>query len=118
MIFLDQHTTGDGILTAVRLMEAVVSSGKPLSELANMVTVYPQILLNVPVSRKPDISSVPAIMEAIAMGEQRLGETGRVLVRYSGTQNLCRVMVEGPTKSETEQTCQDIVAVVKAEIGV
>lgn len=118
MIFLDRHTTGDGILTALRLLEVLVDAGKPLSELARVMTVYPQILMNVAVSSKPEIDSVPKIAEAIAEVENRLGDQGRVLVRYSGTQPLCRVMIEGPTEEEIQRHCRYIVAAVEAALAV
>lgn len=113
MIFLDHHTTGDGILTALKLIEAMKAEDRPLSELAKIMSVFPQILMNVDVKTKPEIETVPEIMDAIRSVEARLGEKGRVLVRYSGTQPLCRVMVEGPTQEETQQYCQEIVAVVE-----
>jgi phosphoglucosamine mutase len=117
MIFLNHHTTGDGMLTALRLIEVMKARQKPLSELARIMDVYPQKLLNVEVASKPDIQTIPRIAEAIKTVESRLGDRGRVLVRYSGTQNLCRVMVEGPTDKETRQYCQQIVDVVRQEIG-
>lgn len=117
MIFLDHHTTGDGIIAALQLIAAMVRSGKPLSEMAAMMDIFPQKLINVDVKRKPDITEVPKLMEAIREVEKELGDQGRVLVRYSGTQNMCRVMVEGPTDSVTEEYCSQIAAVVKAEIG-
>ncbi len=81
----------------MQLIRAMVSSGKPLSELAQVMDVYPQKLLNVAVSSKPDLTTVPQVVDAITQVEGELGESGRVLVRYSGTQNPCRVMVEGPS---------------------
>jgi phosphoglucosamine mutase len=117
MIFLDQHTTGDGILAALRLIEALKSEAKPLSELSQIMTVFPQILLNVDVKRKPDIKNVPEIKEAIKSVEARLGEKGRVLVRYSGTQPLCRVMVEGPVIDEVKRYCRQIADVVEEKLG-
>ncbi len=116
-IFLDHHTTGDGILTALKLIAAMKDSGRPLSELAGQVTVYPQVLMNVPVTRKLPISEIPGVPAAIADAEARLGEAGRVLVRYSGTQLLCRVMVEGPTRELTDQCCRDIVDVIRSAVG-
>lgn len=116
-IFLDYHTTGDGILTAMQLIRAMVSSGKPLSELARVMDVYPQQLLNVAVSSKPDLATVPQVADAIAQVESELGESGRVLVRYSGTQNLCRVMVEGPSAEAIEAYCRQIAAVIETAIG-
>ncbi len=97
MIFLDHHTTGDGILTALQLVAAMLKTGKPLSELARLMDVFPQKLINVDVKSKPAIETVPEIVAAIARAEAELKDQGRVLVRYSGTQNMCRVMVEGPT---------------------
>jgi phosphoglucosamine mutase len=117
MIFLDHHTTGDGILTAMQLLAAMLSSGKPLSELAKLMDVFPQKLINVDVKRKPDIASVPGIVEAIKQVESELGDQGRVLVRYSGTQNMCRVMIEGPTVEATEKYAKQLADVVRAEIG-
>ena len=117
MIFLDQHTTGDGILTAIRLIQTMCDGNKPLSELSRIMAVFPQVLLNIDVQKKPKIEGVPEIMAAIRSVEDRLGEKGRVLVRYSGTQPLCRVMVEGPDKDETRRYCRQIADVVKAVLG-
>jgi phosphoglucosamine mutase len=117
MIFLEHHTTGDGILTAMQLLAAMLKSGKPLSELARLMDVFPQKLINVDVKSKPPVESVPAIVEAVKEVEAALGEEGRVLVRYSGTQNMCRVMVEGPTKEITDTYAAQLADVVKAAIG-
>ena len=95
------HTTGDGILAALRLIEAMKEEDKPLSELSKIMKVFPQILINVEVERKPDLNNVPVIKDAIKSVETSLGKKGRVLVRYSGTQSICRIMVEGPTIDET-----------------
>jgi len=117
LIFLNHHTTGDGILTAMQLIAAMVSEDKPLSELATMMDVFPQKLINVEVKNKPDVSSVPEVMETIREVEAELGDEGRVLVRYSGTQNVCRVMVEGPTDDLTEKYCTQIADVVKTALN-
>lgn len=117
MIFLDHHTTGDGIITAMQLVAAMIKEGKPLSELAALMDVYPQKLINVDVKSKPDISTVPDLVEAIKQVEAELGDQGRVLVRYSGTQNMCRVMVEGPSNEVTGKYCQVIADAVKQTIG-
>jgi len=116
-IFLDYHTTGDGILTALQLIAAMLSTGKPLSELARLMDVLPQKLINVEVQRKPDIATVPAIVDAIQQVEAELKDQGRVLIRYSGTQNMCRIMVEGPTHAVTEKYCTELAAVVKKALG-
>jgi phosphoglucosamine mutase len=93
------------------------SAGRPLSELATIMTVFPQCLLNVDVRSKPKIDTVHAVMQAIENVEKQLGKRGRVLVRYSGTQPKCRVMVEGPSEKETNALCQEIASVVAEELG-
>jgi phosphoglucosamine mutase len=117
MIFLDHHTTGDGLLTAIQLLAAMVKSGKPLSELAAQMDVFPQKLINVTVKSKPDVATVPQIVEVIKQVESELGGNGRVLVRYSGTQNMCRAMVEGPSEEQTNTYCTMIADVIKKAIG-
>ena len=117
MIFLDHHTTGDGILAALQLIGAMIRTQKPLSELARWMDLYPQKLLNVRVQSKPEISTVPELAAVIAHAEKELGEQGRVLVRYSGTENLCRVMVEGPNEEVTLKHCTRIADSVKNLLG-
>jgi len=118
MIFADHHTTGDGILTALKLIEAVKAENQSLSHLSKIMTVYPQILMNVDVSAKPNIEEVPEIAAAIDAVEAELGKNGRVLVRYSGTQPLCRVMVEGPDEGATRRFCSQIAVTIKNSIGI
>jgi len=117
VIFLDHHTTGDGILTAIQLIAALLKSGRPLSELAKLMDVFPQKLINIDVKSKPEISTMPRVVAAIKEAECALGAEGRVLVRYSGTQNMCRVMVEGPTDELTQRYCQQVADAVKEAIG-
>ncbi len=117
MIFLDHHTTGDGILTALQLLSAMLRSGKPLSELAAQMDIYPQKLINLDVRSKPDLGTVPQVVEVIQQVETELKDEGRVLVRYSGTQNMCRVMVEGPSVELTDKYCAQIAAVIKKVLG-
>ncbi len=112
-IFLDHHSTGDGMVTAMQLIAAMVRTGKPLSELAAMMEVFPQKLVNVDVRSKPEITTVPEISEAIRLIEKSLGDEGRVLVRYSGTQNMCRVMVEGPSPDVTERYCDQLADLIR-----
>ncbi|MBC8457999.1 MAG: phosphoglucosamine mutase [Deltaproteobacteria bacterium] len=116
VIFLNRHTTGDGIITAMQLIASIIKEDKPLFELAQMMDIYPQKLINVEVKSKPDISTVPQVMDVIKQVEMELGEEGRVLVRYSGTQNLCRVMVEGPSDDLTEKYCEQIADAVKVAL--
>lgn len=117
MILLEHHTTGDGILSGLQLLACLVRKERPLSELATVMTVFPQVLVNVTVSRKPELSTLPGVNRAIAAVESEFKNRGRVLVRYSGTQNICRVMVEGPTPDETRRACDEIACAVEAEIG-
>jgi phosphoglucosamine mutase len=112
IIFRDEHTTGDGLMAALRLIDAMVCAQKPLSEMARIMDVFPQELINVEVLSKPDLQSVPQIIDAIRSVEKALSDEGRVLVRYSGTQSQCRVMVEGPTVDSTRKYCRQIADVV------
>jgi phosphoglucosamine mutase len=117
IIFLQHHTTGDGLVTALQVMAAMKKTGKPLSELAKIMDVFPQSLINVDTKSRPEISTVPELVAVIKAVEKKLGTSGRVLVRYSGTQNMCRVMVEGPTQEETIKYCKQIADVVKEKLG-
>ncbi len=117
MIFAEHHSTGDGILTALMLLETLRLSRKPLSELKKVMTPLPQKLINVPVNSKPDLNKIPEVQAAISAVEAELGGGGRVLVRYSGTEPLCRVMVEGPTEEECESWCRRIADVISASLG-
>ena len=113
IIFLDHHNTGDGLITALQVLAVMREEGRPLSELAKVMTVFPQTLINVAVTRKDDPASIPELVRVIQDVESKLGTAGRVLVRYSGTQNLCRVMVEGPQADLTERYCRKIAAVAQ-----
>ena len=118
MIFADHHTTGDGSLTGLKLVEAMQAENKPLSELSKMMTSYPQVLINVEVHSKPDIDSVAEIVNAIKSVESELGDRGRVLVRYSGTQPICRIMVEGPSQGKTQRYCKQLSDIITKSIGI
>ena len=117
IIFLDHHSSGDGIISALQVLRAMKTEGKPLSELAKIMKVFPQKLINIDVKSKPDLDTFPEIMSVINEVEEVLGENGRVLVRYSGTQQMCRVMVEGPTEHETERYSKMISKVIADRIG-
>ena len=112
IIFRDLHTTGDGIISALQCLAAMGRRGAKLSELAKLVKIAPQVLINVRVARRPQLDRVPAIKQAVAKVEKELGTHGRVLVRYSGTELLCRVMVEGPTMTQTRKLAESIAKVV------
>jgi phosphoglucosamine mutase len=117
IIFSDYLFTGDGLCTALNVLRTLVQTGCSLAELAGELVTYPQVLLNVRVRNKVDLSTVPEITDAMARVEQSLGGQGRLLVRYSGTEPLLRVMLEGRNEAEIHAWAQDIVDVVKRELG-
>ena len=116
-IFLDDFPTGDGILTSLRMAESMVRSGKPLSALVGDLEEYPQVLLNVHVAWKPEWSEVPEVGAAVAEARERLGGEGRLDLRYSGTESLARVMVEGRDRGLVEACARGVAEAVKRELG-
>jgi phosphoglucosamine mutase len=118
VVYLDWSTTGDGMLTALQLLTVMKETGKPLSELAAEMTVYPQKLVNVKVQDKKAALENAAIQQVIADVEAEMGDEGRVLVRPSGTQDLLRVMAEAPTEELVGTYVDRIVAVVQSEVGI
>ncbi len=100
LIFLDQMPSGDGVLSALQVMRVMMRTGKPLSELAARVKKLPQVLRNVEVKRREDLDTIPEIAGAMEEGRRRLKQRGRILVRFSGTQAVCRVMAEGEVEDE------------------
>ncbi|RSL29256.1 phosphoglucosamine mutase [Salibacterium salarium] len=117
IIFLDHVTTGDGMLTALQLVDIIKSSGKPLSELAGEMEKFPQTLVNVPVINKHDIHTNPHVNEAIKQVEEKMAGNGRILVRPSGTESLVRVMAEAETKELCDKYVQEVTSVVKKHMG-
>jgi len=117
VIFHNYHTTGDGILSALQLLSIMCETGEPLSELAKVMKVFPQKLINIDVAKKPPIEEITELQEAIQRVEAELGEEGRVLIRYSGTQPMCRVMVEGPTDEITGKYAGELADIVRKVIG-
>jgi phosphoglucosamine mutase len=118
IIFLDgDATTGDGLLTALRLMDIVVRSGKPLADLVSDLKVFPQKIQNVRVKEKVPFANVPAIQSAITAAERELDGNGRVVVRYSGTEALARVMVEAESESKMQSACAAIAAEIQKALG-
>jgi len=116
-IFLDECPTGDGILTSIKMVEAMAVQEASLSELVQGFDEFPQILKNVPVSRKDDFGKFPEIMDMIRKAEERLGESGRLNVRYSGTEPLARIMIEGQSQNEIEDLAGQIAAVIARFLG-
>jgi len=117
IIFLDYISTGDGMLSAIQLVNVMKETGKKLSELAGEMVKYPQVLKNIKVTDKNEALSNSVILNEIEEVEKELGDNGRVLVRPSGTEPLVRVMVEAPTKEECEKHVDRIVAVVDELLG-
>jgi len=117
IIFIEHHTTGDGILSSLQLLSIMQKEKKSLSTLAKVMEMFPQVVINVDVKSKPDLKTLPEVQAAIKKAEGELGEQGRVLVRYSGTQSMCRVMVEGPTVEKTESLAKTIAAEIKKKLG-
>ncbi|MCW2539572.1 MAG: phosphoglucosamine mutase [Frankiales bacterium] len=113
VIFTDAATTGDGLLTALRLMSSVVTSGRTLAELAAVVTRLPQVLVNVTVSDKSRVASAAEVVTAVAEAEAELGDEGRILLRPSGTEQLVRVMVEALTQQHADAVATRVAAVVR-----
>lgn len=118
IIFLNHTTTGDGMLSALQLLNVIKETGKPLSELASEMKVFPQVLKNVKVANKEEAMTNSRIQEEIEAVEKELGNEGRVLVRPSGTEPLIRVMVEAPTEEACENYTDRIVKVVEGLFGV
>jgi phosphoglucosamine mutase len=117
IIFSDYLFTGDGLCTALNVLGTVAMSGRSLADLASDLTTYPQVLLNVRVREKVDLRSVPAVAAAMADVESRLHGQGRLLVRYSGTEPLLRVMLEGQDETRIHAWAQEIIDVVKQQLG-
>ncbi len=116
-IFLDHNTTGDGLISALQILSLMKRSRKPLSELAKAMTAVPQILVNIHVKQKPVLESIPEIDQAIQENNHRLNGSGRVLIRYSGTEPLLRIMVEGEHASVVKEVAEDLARVVQEHIG-
>lgn len=117
VIFSDYLFTGDGLCTALHVLQTIAASGRTLAELADDLVNYPQVLLNVRVRERVDLTGVPAVADAIERVEARVSGHGRLLVRYSGTEPLLRVMLEGRDEGEIRAWAQEIIDVVKQELG-
>jgi phosphoglucosamine mutase len=117
VIFSEYLFTGDGLCTALNVLRTVAVTGRSLADLAGDLVSYPQVLLNVRVREKVDLASVPAVAAAIARVEARVAGQGRLLVRYSGTEPLLRVMLEGKHEEEIRAWAQEIIDTVKEQLG-
>ncbi|HZL73032.1 MAG TPA: phosphoglucosamine mutase [Planctomycetota bacterium] len=117
IIFLDAATAGDGMLTTLRVLRVILETGRSLGDLCAGLTKAPQVLINVPVREKPDLDGVPAVRDAVAAAEGALKGDGRILLRYSGTESLCRVMVEGMNGDQVRWTAEKVADAVRGAIG-
>ncbi len=115
IIFSKYATTGDGILTSLKMMEVMMAKKMSLSQLCEGLTIYPQVLKNVRVKSKPEAQNDPKVQAAVAAVAEKLGDTGRILVRESGTEPVIRVMVEAPSKAECEALVSSVVDVICAQ---
>jgi phosphoglucosamine mutase len=117
IIFSEYLFTGDGLCTALNVLRTIVLTGRTLADLASDLTTHPQVLLNVRVRERVDLATVPAIADAMSRVESRVAGQGRLLVRYSGTEPLLRVMIEGRHQDEIRVWAQEIVDIVKEHLG-
>ena len=115
IIFSKYASTGDGILTSLKLMEVMMARKKPMSELAAPLAIYPQVLENVRVTDKAAAQNDPDVQAAVQAVAAELGDTGRILVRESGTEPLVRVMVEAPSKEICQKFVDQVVEVIRAK---
>lgn len=118
IIFKNDATTGDGLLTALKVIAIVAESGSPLAELVGDLQVFPQVIKNVKVREKKPIEQLPEVTAAIRTAEKDLNDLGRVVVRYSGTESLCRVMIEAANEEQMHRHADRIVAELQRSIGI
>jgi phosphoglucosamine mutase len=117
IIFPEISLAGDGLITTIGILHAMAAFGKPLHELTNGLQTFPQILVNVPVKVKRPFAEVPQIQTAARELQATLGSRGRLLLRYSGTESLARIMIEGESQSEIEQQADELASVIREELG-
>jgi len=117
IIFSEHLFTGDGIATALNVLRVMAETGRELADLASELVAYPQTLVNVRVRARKDLATVPPVVDVMKQVEERLAGEGRLLIRYSGTEPLLRIMIEGRDQQEIQQWAAEIAAVVKQELG-
>jgi phosphoglucosamine mutase len=117
LLFPDYMPTGDGILSALALLSVVRETGEPLASLATCMRKFPQVLVNVPVARKPPIDSITGLGERVDAFEREMNGSGRVLVRYSGTESLARVMIEGADPARIRAMADELAGVIRTHLG-
>ena len=117
IIFLDHNTTGDGLISALQVLAIMKQTDKPLSQLAACMKTYPQTLVNVKVRERRDLESIPEIAGRMAEIAKKLEGTGRLLVRYSGTEPKVRVMIEGEDEQEIKQLAEELAGLIREKLG-
>jgi phosphoglucosamine mutase len=117
VIFSEYLFTGDGLATSLNVLRTIGATGRTLADLASELTTYPQVLMNLRVARKADLTTIPEIAAVMSAVESRLAGNGRLLVRYSGTEPLLRVMLEGSDQAEIKRWGQEIIDAVKQHLG-
>ena len=117
LLFLDHAPAGDGILSALALLSVVRESGESLASLSSCMRKFPQVLVNVPVRTKPPFEALPGFKEKVSAFESEMKGGGRVLVRYSGTESLARVMIEGADGERIRVMADEIAGVIRTQIG-
>ena len=117
IIFLDHTTTGDGTLAALQVLAIMKREGRKLSELSKIIDLYPQLLLNVKIRKKKELSQIKGLSELLDRNETRLRGKGRINIRYSGTESISRVMVEGEDVSLIKEIADELADAIKRDIG-
>jgi len=118
LIFKEQSTTGDGLIAALQMINIMHQTGHPLSHLKQCISFYPQVIRNVVVSEKKDFKSLPGVMDTIIQVNEALGNEGRTLIRYSGTENKARIMIEGKDENKINEYADTIAKAIQQYIGV
>jgi phosphoglucosamine mutase len=117
LLFLDHATTGDGIVSALQVLSVMRETGRPLSALSACLTKFPQVLVNVPVRKKPPLESIEGLHPRLRTLEGQMNGAGRILLRYSGTELLARVMVEGQEQAQIEGIAHELAGIIRRAIG-
>jgi phosphoglucosamine mutase len=117
LLFLDHATTGDGIVSALQLIGVMRETGASLGELSRCLVKFPQVLVNVRVKTKPPVSTIPELAERVQVLEAEMNGAGRILLRYSGTESLLRVMIEGEEQARIEHMAEELAGIIRRAIG-
>jgi phosphoglucosamine mutase len=117
IIFLDYHITGDGIITGLQVLSTMLRSGKKLSELASCFQPIPQVCLDVKVKEKRDLEAIPQLQVCLKGIEEKLKEGGRIVLRYSGTEPLARIMIEGADRKMISRFAREVAGIIRQHIG-